>query len=406
MEKGASDLYLAFVEQAMRLAGKSGRLAFIMPNFSRTATGGALRNVLCGSGAVERWVDFSDIQIFQTATNYVALLFATARKRRRKTFQCVKPSPSSWPPDSEKKWIDQAPRGSVHYGPLWRTFDSREAQMIKAIEKNSIPLGEIVKDRIGVGVQTSADDVFILKELEIGKGSTGSAYSSFLKKRVNLEKEILKPCAKGSLHLRSYHVIKEMFFLWPYDSEHQLLDLPTLEERFPMAWKYLKKCESRLRCRENNRFDGPDWWRFGRDQGFANCCSPKLMIPSTMNQGTAFFDEKGEIAYTASGKGGGGAYGIMLDALDKKIEPRWLLAVLNSDVMWQWIRLEGDPKKGGWRGIDKALISRLPIPVPLYEIQMGVESLTSQIDNESGSKGVFKTVTDDLNKIVAEIFNL
>ena len=406
MDKGASDLYLAFVEQGLRLAGKSGRLAFIMPNFSRTATGECLRNTLSGAGAVERWVDFSDIQIFQTATNYVALLFATARKRRRKTFQCVKPPPASWPPETETKWIDEAPRGTVHYAPLWRTFDSREARMMKAIEKNSTPLGEIVGDCIGVGVQTSADDVYLLKDVEINQNGLASVYSAHLKKRVNIERTMLKLCAKGSLHLRPYHVIKEMFFLWTYNSDHQLLDQQTLVERFPLTWKYLKKCQKCLKGRERNGFNGPDWWRFGKNQGREYSCIPKIVIPSAMNQTTAFFDRTGEIAYTGSGKGGGGAWGISMDLLKEGFSPEWLLAVLNSSVLWQWILLEGDPKNSGWRGVDKKLIGMLPIPLADSKIQDQASGMTLQIEKEIRNGNLNQALANDLDAIVARAFGL
>jgi len=125
-----------------------------------------------------------------------------------------------------------------------------------------------------------------------------------------------------------------------------------------------------------------------------------------MNRGTAFFDEKGEIACTASGKGGGGAWGLLLDCLDKAVEPRWLLAVLNSGTLWEWIRLEGDPKKGGWRGVDKALICRLPIPVPSQEIQEHAARLTLRMEDKFKDKFFLETLSNDLNEIVTKAFKL
>jgi adenine-specific DNA-methyltransferase len=119
-------------------------------------------------------------------------------------------------------------------------------------------------------------------------------------------------CAKGSAHLRPYQVTSDYYLLWPYDSDNKLLAVGALATKYPMAWKYLKQCESLLRGREGGKkFDDNRWWRFGRDQGRDASGSAKLLMPATMNKGMVSYDEKGQVSFTASGKGGGGAYALM-----------------------------------------------------------------------------------------------
>jgi hypothetical protein len=89
-----------------------------------------------------------------------------------------------------------------------------------------------------------------------------------------------------------------------------------------------------------------------------------VIVPSLMKEATAVYDFDGSIAITASGKGGGGAYGLRLLAeaegqgsplLDE------LAAALNSSDTTRWIQLVGDMKRDGYRGVDAFLLGSMPI---------------------------------------------
>jgi hypothetical protein len=107
------DLYYAFVERCFRvpiakenedaarrnlrgLAGKSGGVAFILPSFAQTTSAERLRQILGDGAYVDRWVDFLDLQVFSRATNYVALMFATAEKRERRSFKAQIVTPDAF----------------------------------------------------------------------------------------------------------------------------------------------------------------------------------------------------------------------------------------------------------------------------------------------------------------------
>ena len=40
----------------------------------------------------------------------------------------------------------------------------------------------------------------------------------------------------------------------------------------------------------------------------------------------------------------------------------WLLASLNSSIIWEWLVIMGDQKRNGWRGIDKTALEDIPVP--------------------------------------------
>jgi hypothetical protein len=120
------DLYLAFVEQALALGGKSGRVAFIMPNFARTQAALPLRQLITERRAIDLWVDFTDVQVFPTAANYVALLFArTKRRLKARTFACRVIEPGYWK-DRPEDWLFSAPQGTIRYREQWGHLDCKQ----------------------------------------------------------------------------------------------------------------------------------------------------------------------------------------------------------------------------------------------------------------------------------------
>jgi len=406
MAKRSNDLYLAFVEQALELTGKSGRFAYIMPNFSRTASGELLRKLLSKNSTIDLWVDFRDIQVFESASNYVSLLYGNSNKLRRTTFACRIINEEIWPPESNIGWIEQAPVGQVKMDKIWRTWTRDEKRIIRKMEKNSTPLGGLAK-QIGVGIQTSKDEVYLIEKVEKLDANLLQSYSKALKRNVKLENKLIYPIAKGSKNTSSFSVELDVWVIFPYDDNYQLLSRKMLEKECPLTWAYLKRCERVLRKRERGRFNDDQWWRFGRHtQGVRLCRNSKIIVPSIMNEATACNDEKGKICITASGEGGGGAYGIIVD--ETQVKSRWVLAVLNSKTLWEnWLLIEGSPQRGGWRGIDKALLSRIPIPVPNLDVQEEVADLTIQIENSIKEKkpyDKYDNLVEELNSIVQKAY--
>ena len=374
-QKGAKDLYLAFVEQALGLAGKQGRIAFIMPTFARSKAGGRLREILAERGAVESWVDFGDQQVFDSASNYVALLFATAERRRRKRFDVRCPILADAMESGDFDWLAKAPKGSCPYneastregsGPspaagIWRPLSASERRLVEELEASGHSVGDACES-IGVGVQTSADDVYLLQAAGPGAKGCLRLESDFSKGEVEIEEAALRPCAKGSAHLKPNHFEEGCWILWPYDAEGDLIPEKAFKATFPKAWRYLSSARERLATRymDQRKPTPGDWIRFGRNQGILTASRPKILVPSLMRPATAWYDTQGRVAFTASGKGGGGAWALLPKGGEKgALElTRWL----NSEAAWEWLKLEGDPKLDGWRGVDKATLGRMPFP--------------------------------------------
>ena len=365
-----SDLYFAFLERCLQpgdapdrsplpeqqygLAGKNGSIAVIMPSFAQSTSAETLRSLLANGSHIDLWVDFVDHQVFPSATNYVALLFADARKGKAKTFPAQIVTPEAFAAmQADHPWLESLPVHPVPY--------TRGGWNVRAAS-DPPPPGPFLAELFTVtaGIQTSLDAVYLFELVsDPGAGSLLTVRSE--KATVELERDALFPCAKGSVHLQGDQLKGMAFALWPYDSEGNLLPAAALAERYPRAWVYLNEHRAELENREKGRFRDARWYRFRRPQGIREARQPKIMIPSMMKQPAAYWDRDGRLACTASGKGGGGGW-ILLPSPAATPHLAKISRYLASDAHQEWLCKTAQPQKGGWWGVDRKTLERCPLP--------------------------------------------
>lgn len=382
-----ADLYYAFLERCFRapspvgasrdapgLAGREGNVAFIVPGFSHTTSAKCLRDLLADGGHVEGWVDFVHNQVFPGADNFVVLLFATAKRGHRTTFPSKVVTPAVFAQmRAEQPWLEGLRSARVPY-----KADGWDVR--GPVAGDGRPLVELAT--VEVGVQTSWDDFYLVSMA----GRVDRAGNVIVRSKVDevqIERDALLACAKGSKHLRNDEFVKGAYLLWPYDAKGQVLTEAALRARFPKAWRYLEKHRVTLeareggklgqpctrlcgRCKPSGECDGPCWWRFRRFQGVEVTRQPKVLVPSIMLEPTAYFDREGRITCTASGAGGGGAWAIR-PRPGSGLSLEKLALYLRSERYAEWLSVNADPKKGDWWGVDRKTLERCPIPRSVFE---------------------------------------
>jgi len=88
-QKGNYDIYVIFVEKALSLLNKDGKLGYILPHkFFNAHYGESLRSLIAKGKHIEQIVHFGDQQIFEGATNYTCLMFLS--KKATKEFRINK----------------------------------------------------------------------------------------------------------------------------------------------------------------------------------------------------------------------------------------------------------------------------------------------------------------------------
>ena len=287
---------------------------------------------------------------------------------------------------------------------VWRCGGVRSIRRLLRDEQGCLPLGALA--RVRLGVQTSCDPVFLLESADQpGTGTSVRAWSSHGGGTVEVERAGVMAYAKGSTHLEPFRLKRRPDWLvWPYDEQGELLSQERLQADLPLTWRYLQQCRDRLRARESGRLDRGGWWCFRRPQGLGVARrANKILVPSIMRPATAYLDRDGNLAFPGSGTGGGGAWAIELYRDESRVSIRWLLAVLNSEPYWDWLRWEGDRKKGGWRGVDRSILLRVPVPLPAsQEVRERAERLTEEIESLPCGPETTRR-QDEINRIVRQV---
>jgi len=206
---------------------------------------------------------------------------------------------------------------------------------------------------VDVGVQTSKDDVFLFASSATPADGLCTVFSQAAGAEIDLEGGILRKCLKGAAGM-------DFMLLFPYGNDGKLLAPEHLATYFPKAWAYLQQMQPMLEARESNAFNGPDWYQFGRSQGTVACSRAKLLVPALLNKPFVIADPSAALAFTASGKGGGGAWAIYPKDRDPETL-RWLEQALVSADTWDHYLAYGSPQKGGWRGVDQGVLRSIPL---------------------------------------------
>ena len=209
-----------------------------------------------------------------------------------------------------------------------------------------------------MGLQTSADDVFIMDLIEELPQSL-HLKSKSLSSEFELEKGLLFPLVSGTDVNRYAPLPSRQYILFPYQVEEESFKLITLEEiseKYPKIYEYLSKNKHRLEEREKGKFKGDFWHRFGRNQNIGIQSRVKLCVPRLVNELYASYDTEGHHFLDNVDVGG-----ITLKSKYSKQGLQYLLGILNSSLMKWYFPFVSAPFRGGWMSANRQFLSQLPI---------------------------------------------
>lgn len=374
--KGNYDLYVVFVEQSLRLLKATGHLAFILPHkFFNAQYGEPLRGLLADGRHLSQIVHFGDQQVFPGATNYVCLLFLN--KTGVKNLRFVKVVDLyTWLATTEGEEAQIPTEGLTSSD--WNFAVGKDIRVLNKL--NLVPNKlEDVAD-LFVGLQTDADDVFLVEEISRSDREL-VCYSSYTEQHHIFEAEHLKPLLKGSLNIRRYkleNVNKRLIF--PYANVGNKSDLIASWEyarRYPHTWEYLQICQPRLTKRGSGKL-GDNWYGYIYKKNHVKFDCPKLVVPSIALGSCFAADFEGKYYFVGSGGGGGGGYGIMLKD-STTISLSYLLGVLNSSIQTYYLQHTSTQFRGGYYALNRQYIEQLPIPLPKIEWRQVVANLSDYL---------------------------
>ena len=351
---GNYDIYVVFVEQALRLLNKSGRLGFILPHkFFNAKYGAALRGLVAAGKHLAKVIHFGDQQVFADATTYTCLMFLDKAGAKECRFTKVDDL-AAWRVDG-KGTTGDIPAEKIG-ATEWNFAVGPDAGVIDRLKAMPVKLGDIAD--IFVGLQTSADDVFILNHVGQSNGAM-RLQSDLLAREIELEPDLLHPLVSGQ-DVSGYPALpSRQFIIFPYEIKAEkalLIPFERIEKEWPKTAAYLVENKKRLEDREKGKFRGAEWHRFGRSQNLGIQQRVKLCVPRLVDELCAGYDHDGSHFLDNVDVGG-----VTLKPEYVAQGLPYLLALLNSKLMRWFFPNVSAPFRGGWYSANRQFLSQVPI---------------------------------------------
>lgn len=345
------DIYVLFIEKALSLIGEEGRVGFILPNkFMQQEYGEEIRRKLGAGNHVSRIVNFKDFQVFKGATTYTCLLFLS--KDANDSFEYSECSSEELPQEFSRidsARLDEKP-WAIH-GERELAFMDRLARMPR--------LGELC-DNIFVGIQTSADKVFILEYVS-ETAKTYTLHSESLGLDVKLEKKYLRHIISGVDVKKYRQPPRRQFVIFPYEiSEGRpvLVDKKLLKVEYPLMWEYLSENKKILEGRENGKMKGESWYGYVYLKNMALQNARKICVPRLVKSIQAIHDAEGQWCLDNVDVGG-----VILKPEYASLTG-YLLGLLNSKLLSFYLSKISTPFRGGFWSCNRQYLEQLPVVIP------------------------------------------
>jgi type I restriction-modification system DNA methylase subunit len=353
--KGSYDIYVVFVERALKLLNVRGLMGYILPHkFFQAKYGQPLRELIAIGKHLDKIVHFGDQQVFAGATTYTCLLFL--KKGGGPCFRYVMAHDlDGWRVSGE------AAAGEIRTekvnGSEWNFVVGPETFLFERLSEMPIKLGDVVEGMF-VGQQTSADTVYLFKEYQNENEDIVDVRSKELNAWIKIERGILKPVVRSG-NIGRYSANPTALVLFPYEVNEcsaRLYTLDEMQENYPLAWAYLKQNKRLLESRESGKFKDQQWYRFGRAQNLGMWEQPKLMIPYMITVLANYYDKNDNFYFINVTTGG---YGVTID--ETRFSYNYLCGLLNSRLLNLYLRQVSTNFRGGYLAANKQFIEQLPI---------------------------------------------
>ncbi len=369
---GTADLFVFFYERSVKLLRDGGALALITSNkYYRAGYGEKLRGFLVRELTLKQLIDFGDAPVFE-AIAYASILTG------------VRTAPT---PDASAlgyTWENEMPfdriaqivpeRGQqIRQSELkiesWQLESPQVVRLMDKLRSTGKPLGEYVKGRFYNGIKTGLNEAFVVDRATRDRLISEDKSSA----------DVMKPFLRGR-DAKRWGVVSPDLWLIYIPWHFPLQDDPAItssskkaevefRKRYPAIHSHLEQFKETLAIRDKAETGiRYEWYALARPryESHKEFAQPKIVIP-TIEKNTAYAaDSRGHFSNDKTTI-------CIADNIN------YILAVLNSKVLWWMIRKTAATKQGGFYEFKPMYVSVLPIPAATPEQQKPVERLVDRI---------------------------
>ena len=403
---GAYDLAFIFVEQALRLMKDGNICSYIMPHKFLNADGAeCFRNWLKQDTIVKRMAHFGANQVFKGASTYTCI--TEFSKSPTDGIQLYK---ASFKSDYVNEMLVQSNYNKITYASIekaallygknqWIMFTKEaEFSLFEHIYRTARKIENMFN--VFVGLQTSKDDLYVLNRNADGSFTvpeTGATY--------NLEKEFFKPMLKGENVHRYKPLRTNRYVFFPYKKpSYEPVGLDELKQYYPLTYRYVMDNEKLFKARESGKAAKmPVWYEYiypkNKDKFEQEKLSSMELCSNcpnvTLNSEKLYHNTK---VYSWVKK----------ENVDESY--KYLLAILNSKLIWWFLKLTGDTLSTDTRTFKTEYLNPFPMPdSPTPSVMRKVEEtveLMMKLVAEKEDDSNIQALEKKLNLMVYKLYNL
>lgn len=397
--KGNYDIYIVFVEKALQLLNDDGISGYILPHKFFTAKYGMpLRKLISENKSLRKIIHFGVEQVFDRATTYTCLLFLDNHDNNQFYFEKInklnKFKSNHFDNDEYFLSFDKVSSDE------WLFVSGKEGNLFYKLYEMPFKLLNYVD--VSVGLQTSADKVYILPLIE-KFDDISFVYSKFLDENFQIENGILKPLLKGAEIKRYQRPNVNNLLIYPYSVNNgELMPFSRNDIKdYPLAFDYLNLTKEKLLKRSS--VDSYNWWLYPYPKNLLVMDKPKIIYQVLSQKGSFTLDENGEFYYVGGGTAGG--YSITTKSDDIN-ELKYLLGILNSKLTLFFISKVASSFKGGYYSFGKQSFEHFSLPteklfdsliIDLVDIMINLNNQLQNVKTPQEEK-LLKIQIDNIDK--------
>ncbi|MCI8808846.1 MAG: N-6 DNA methylase [Oscillibacter sp.] len=351
------DKYYLFIEKGLSLLNDHGVLGYIVPHkFMNIKSGAPLRELLAKQANVRKILHFGTHQVFGGRSTYTCILILSKQPNTNFEIGFVQ----NWNRFLFEHHTECRPYPSAYLsGQAWSFLPQNLVEHLERIASSCTPLSSLAD--IFVGVQTSADNIYIIRA---DREDRNFIYSHDRENReFKIEKGILRKSVYDT-QLTCYKKIKaNCYILFPYTykpgkKNPVLFSLEEMSGKFPNALAYLQDFREKLDLRNMRNRREHEWYAFGRSQSIRRFVRGEHLVWPVLSVGSNYVYDNEQVVFT--GGGNGPFYGLEMKAgAEESIF--YIQAVLNHWLMELLVKNTASTFRGDYYSHGKQFIATLPI---------------------------------------------
>ena len=392
--KGKFDVFVTFIEQSCNILKKNGIHCFINPTtFMKRDYGEATRKFINDNFEIKQILDFSDAQIFDTATTYTGIFIFQKQKQQKETFsyqkffsnQKVNDDKMFLPVNTSYKEsffvnINELKKDS------WVFLSPAIEQLFNKIKSPETKTMKQLCDCIFEGIASGKDDVFFIKKETIDENK--------------LEEEIIHPLLKGENVKQYYYEWSGYYIIYPYDNENNVIPENVMKQKYPKLYSYLVSRRKDLSGRDYFDKSNKLWYELWNERKICKFFQRKIVNCEISADNRFALDDNNFLGNTK----------IFNSVLKKEYNHlyKYVVALLNSKVLNYFEKQISTPKAGGAYEHKTQFIEQFPIMIGTIAQQKKINDIVDEILSvkTSDSSSDTASLESQIDEIVFEIYGL